>query len=100
MASGRRLSRRQFIARAASAAFAAPLVAHSSAFGANDTITMGCIGMGGRGRTDMRSFMGFREVRVLAVCDVIEGHRRRSPGAERELLRQHLDAVHYPIQTI
>jgi len=71
----RRLTRRQFLARAASGAALAPIVARSSAFGANDAITMGCIGMGGRGRTDMRAFMGFRQVRVLAVCDVIESHR-------------------------
>ena len=31
---------------------------------------MGCIGVGRMGRGDMRSFMGFKELHVLAVCDV------------------------------
>jgi hypothetical protein len=38
---------------------------------------MGGIGVGGRGRGDLRSFMGFREVQVLGVCDV------QKPNADR-----------------
>jgi hypothetical protein len=53
---------------------AAPLVVPARAFGANDRFTMGCIGMGGRGRGDMRTFLGFSELRVVAVCDVVGRH--------------------------
>lgn len=53
-------------------------MAPARVFGANDQITMGCIGMGGQGRGDMGGFLGFPEVRVLAVCDVVKDHRRQA----------------------
>ncbi len=67
-------TRRGFIRKCAAATFAAPLVVNSRVFGANDKIVMGCIGMGGRGRGDMNSFMSFGDVRVVAVCDVVDDH--------------------------
>jgi len=78
MARTHRPTRRSFLARMAAATAVAPLVMNARAFGANDKITMGCVGMGGRGTSDMRAFLGFPEVRVLAVCDVIEPHRNRA----------------------
>jgi hypothetical protein len=39
---------------------------------------MGCIGMGGQGTGDMGGFMGFRQVQVLAVCDVNRPHLERA----------------------
>ena len=71
MTGHRCMTRRDFLRKGAAAALAAPLVIHSRAFGANDRITMGAIGMGGRGREDLGAFLGFREVHVLAVCDVV-----------------------------
>ncbi|MFP4057355.1 MAG: Gfo/Idh/MocA family protein [Candidatus Brocadiia bacterium] len=68
-----RIGRRAFLRRAAAAA-AAPMVIGSRAFGANDRITMGGIGMGGRGRGVLRGFVGFKELDVLAVCDVVGRH--------------------------
>ncbi|MDP2898808.1 MAG: Gfo/Idh/MocA family oxidoreductase [bacterium] len=65
------MTRRDFLRRGAVAAIAAPLLINSRAFGANDRITMGGIGMGGRGRSDLGDFLGFPEVQVLAVCDVV-----------------------------
>jgi len=73
------VTRRGFL-RSAAAAVAAPYVITSEALGgagtpaASDRITMGGIGMGGRGRGDLNGFMGHREVKVLAVCDVKKGH--------------------------
>ena len=70
------LSRRGFLKGAGVAALAAPYVITSDALGApgrppaSDRIVMGGIGMGGRGRGDMRTFMGFGEVQTVAVCDV------------------------------
>jgi hypothetical protein len=56
------------------AAAAAPLVVPARVFGANDQITMGCIGVGGQGRGDMGGFLGLG-LRVLAVCDVVQERR-------------------------
>jgi len=68
------LTRRSFLRKTVSATFAVPYFIHCRAFGANNRITMGCIGMGGRGRGDMRAILGFSEVRVVAVCDVVSSH--------------------------
>ncbi|HUT33437.1 MAG TPA: Gfo/Idh/MocA family oxidoreductase [Planctomycetota bacterium] len=75
-----RTTRRNFLRGAAGAA-AAPLFVRSSAFGANDKLTMGCIGLGGQGSGDMRGFMGFSDLRVLAVCDVRKANRDRAKGS-------------------
>jgi len=68
-------SRRNFISKALATAVSFPFVVQEEVFGANDKIVMGCIGMGGRGRGVMGAFMGFGEVRVVAVCDVVGRHR-------------------------
>ncbi|MFP4055257.1 MAG: Gfo/Idh/MocA family protein [Candidatus Brocadiia bacterium] len=73
------VTRRNFLGKAA-AAVAAPLLVPSRVFGANDRFTMGAIGMGGRGRGDMNGFMGFKELRVLAVCDVVGRHAQMAKG--------------------
>ncbi|MCC6143729.1 MAG: Gfo/Idh/MocA family oxidoreductase [Candidatus Hydrogenedentes bacterium] len=72
------LSRRTFLKGAALAAgsFAAgPMIIPARAFGANDRITVGLIGAGGRGRHDLAAFMVQPDTQVLAVCDCI-GERR------------------------
>jgi len=77
--------RRRFL-KAAAVAVASPLVVRARALGladqpaAGERITMGCIGVGGRGTGDMRSFLNFPEVQVLAVCDVQGANRRRAKG--------------------
>ena len=72
------LNRRRFLRASASVAAAAPLLVRSHAYGArpNDRIVMGCIGMGGQGRGDMGGFLGFDDVQVVAVCDVVGEHRQ------------------------
>lgn len=68
------LSRRQFLTRAASA-IAAPQIVPASALGRggatapSERITLGSIGVGGRGTTHVRTFLGYPDVQVLAVCD-------------------------------
>ncbi len=69
-------TRRNFLKTAA--AVSLPALVPCRAFGANDRITMGCIGTGGRGTGDMRGFMNFDELRVLAVCDVVGKHCNRA----------------------
>ncbi len=74
------LTRRQFL-RTATAAAAVPYVITSGALGAagrppaSERIVMGAIGMGGMGNGDLGSFLGFGEVQVVAVCDVVESKR-------------------------
>jgi len=70
-------TRRDFMKKAAIAA-AVPMFVNSAAFGANDRIVMGCIGMGGQGRGDMGGFLGFKQVQVVAVCDVVGRHRDKA----------------------
>ncbi|KAA3658877.1 MAG: gfo/Idh/MocA family oxidoreductase [Calditrichaeota bacterium] len=40
----------------------------------NDKITIGCIGVGGMGTSNMRSFLELSGARVVAVCDVDRHH--------------------------
>ena len=70
-----KLSRRSFLTKVTTATAIAPLVLHTRAFGANDRIVMAGIGMGGQGRGDLGAFLGFKEVQVVAVCDVVAEHR-------------------------
>ncbi|MBI4601827.1 MAG: Gfo/Idh/MocA family oxidoreductase [Planctomycetes bacterium] len=74
MSRGNGITRRGFLGKTA-AILAAPIVAGSRVLGANERITLGCVGVGGRGREDLGGFLGFQEVQVLAVCDVVAGHR-------------------------
>ena len=69
------ISRRSFLKKATIAAATAPWFMRATAFGANDRIVMGCIGMGGQGRGDLGGFLGFKEVQVVAVCDVVAQYR-------------------------
>ena len=85
MPRNRLLSRRGLLkgAAAAGAAVALPAIVPSSVFGAeapSNLIVMGCIGVGGRGTGNMRSFLNSPGVRVVAVCDVDERHRNRARG--------------------
>ncbi|MHC4484097.1 MAG: Gfo/Idh/MocA family protein, partial [Planctomycetota bacterium] len=75
------LSRRTFLTGAAGIAAGAvtfPYIVSSSALGAAGNvaasyrITVGCIGTGSRGTSNMRGFLGESEVQVVAVCDVVE----------------------------
>jgi predicted dehydrogenase len=74
------------------------------AFSANDTISVGCIGTGGRCRTLMKSLTGLPGVKIVAVCDawdvaLAEARRLADPSAlatkhYKEVLdRKDVDAV-------
>ena len=77
---GKQTTRRQFL-RGALAAAAAPWVIPASALGRDgkpapsNRLVVGCIGIGGRGNSDMGGFLGFSEVQVVAVCDVWKNKR-------------------------
>lgn len=78
----RRISRREFVRRAAAGAAIAIGPRHFSGGPAraapSETITMVCVGVGDQGTRDMKSFLGHLDVRVVAVCDVDRKNRDRA----------------------
>ena len=68
-----RFSRRQFVvgAAAGAAALSFPI---RRVLGANETVNVGFIGVGGRGTHSAKWFGEIPGVRVAAVCDVDKGH--------------------------
>jgi predicted dehydrogenase len=105
------ITRRDFLKSSAfvtGAAVALPIIVPSSVFGADapsNRITMGCIGTGGKGSSNMKGFNANSGCQVVAVCDVDAAHRenaRKTVGLDpkssyndfRELLaRDDIDAV-------
>ncbi len=96
---GSSIARRTFLAGTAGVTAASYLrVLH-----ANDTLQLGVIGVGDRGRWDMDQFLANPDVRVGALCDIyadqIDRGRRKAPDAKgfsdhRKLLEmKELDAV-------
>ncbi|MEW4452222.1 Gfo/Idh/MocA family oxidoreductase [Bremerella sp. JC817] len=72
MSSNRNVSRRQFLKTTTAAAglMAAPMFIPASAFGANERILTGHIGVGGMGRGNLGKFLD----KAVAVCDVDSKH--------------------------
>jgi len=105
------VSRREFLkgsAVAAGAALVWPTIVPSTVFGADapsNRITMGCIGMGGKGTGNMKGFRAKSGCEVVAVCDVDAAHRETARSTAeldakscyndfRDLLaREDIDAV-------
>jgi predicted dehydrogenase len=81
-----KISRRDFV-RGVSASMAVPYVITSAALGAtgrppaSERITMGAIGIGGRGGYVMGALMGNPEVQMVAVCDTRRQRREGAKGA-------------------
>ncbi|HQQ92771.1 MAG TPA: Gfo/Idh/MocA family oxidoreductase, partial [Kiritimatiellia bacterium] len=106
-----KVNRRTFLKGAAwsAAVCAVPTIIPATAFGANERIALGCIGVGGMGTGNMRNFLAADGCRVVAVCDVQRDRRERAKktvdekygdagcamaGDYRELLaRKDIDAV-------
>ena len=83
MAGRNALGRRQFLKRAAGTAAGAmgfPYIVSSSALGKADNvapserITMGCIGVGWQGGSNMNSFLREKDCQIIAICDVDKNH--------------------------
>jgi len=80
-------SRRDFLKKVSAAtvgAVAFPLFIPATAlgrFGAvapSGRINLGCIGVGGMGTANLKTFLGKPDVQVVAVCDVDAKHRRQA----------------------
>jgi hypothetical protein len=85
MADRNALGRREFLKRSAGAAVGVagfPYVVSSSALGNADNvppserITMGCIGVGWQGGSNMNSFLREKDCQIVAICDVDKNHLR------------------------
>src|SRR6478672_5972841 len=71
------LSRRKLLESlgiAAAGAVTAGYTASAKGFAANETITVGCIGTGGRCRRLMQSLATIPGVKIAAVCDIWDFH--------------------------
>lgn len=106
-----RQTRRKFLARSTATAIgiglSAKVLGAEGQAAPSDTITMASIGVGGMGSGLQNAFLGFKEVRFAAVCDVQErklkgslqrcakrGHKAEGYRDFRKLLeRKDLDAV-------
>lgn len=82
-----RVSRRGFLRRtsmAAAAGIGFPYIIPASALGADgntapsNRIVLGCIGTGGQGTGNLSNLLGFKEIQVVAVCDVDRAHRENA----------------------
>ncbi|PCJ82578.1 MAG: oxidoreductase [Bacteroidetes bacterium] len=65
-------SRRSFLKRTAvagSAVIAAPTIISAKVFGANDRINAAVLGVNGRGKSHIKSFMAQDNVRIKTLCD-------------------------------
>jgi predicted homoserine dehydrogenase-like protein len=73
------LSRRQFVKALAATSVAGPLLLTSRGYSADpapsERINLGFIGVGVMGRGHVSSFLGYPQVQVLAVCDVVVERR-------------------------
>ena len=82
------LNRRQFLKKIAftSTAIASPSIITSSALGnskippASDRITLGHIGVGGRGSSLLQSFLQLDDAQSISVCDPFQNRRRECAG--------------------
>ena len=83
------MNRRHFLKRTTGAAIGAlgfpyivpsTVFSHSGSVPPSDRIVMGCIGVGEMGTGHVRSFLGYDDVYIAAVCDVRKSHRDRAKG--------------------
>jgi len=87
MAQKNNINRRRFLktaAAAATGAIAFPYIVSASALGndgevaPSERITMGCIGVGSQGTSNLRGFLEKNELQIVAVCDVDKGRLERA----------------------
>ncbi len=98
-----KLGRRQILRGIGTTAASMTAASYSRVMGANEKINLGAIGVGDRGRHDMRMFQTTGDVEVAAVCDIysqqIDLAKQQAPNAKsfsdhRKLLEiKELDAV-------
>ena len=101
----RDVTRRRFVT-AALGVTAAPYVIPASALGADgrpvpsNRVTLGCIGLAGRGGADLKSFLSDDRVQVTALCDVDTGSRRYNGNIQKGLARANDKILDRTVQTV
>ena len=78
-----RATRRAFLENLAVGGVAATAFASletARGFAANDTLTVGCLGTGGRCQALMKSLAQVPGVKIAAVCDIYDAHLERGEG--------------------
>ena len=76
-----RMDRRRFVSTAAAGIVGTSVTVRGTGRavqGANDRITVGLIGCGGMGRSNLQNFLRMGDVQVAAVCDLYEFNRNRA----------------------
>lgn len=100
----RNVTRRKFLATAATAAIAGPSILGSVAKAAKPQkkLRHACIGVGGMGGHDLQNFLQHPQVEIVALCDIDENTLKKAsalvPGARtysdwRELLKKEKDNI-------
>ena len=85
------VSRRQFLALTG-AALALPTLIPSRVLGAaspSERITLGVVGGGNQGTTNMKAFLALKECQVVAVCDVDKRHLESAVSIVNEHYQNH-----------
>ena len=82
------LSRRTFLAASATAPLALSRPAQARA--ANEKLALGFIGVGTMGRGHLNTFLGRKEVEVVAVCDVV---KERLDSAKQIVEKRYADRI-------
>jgi predicted dehydrogenase len=76
-----RVSRRRFVHSLAAAGIAGPLILRAGTqarASANERLTLAIIGAGTMGRHHVNRFLGYSDVQIVAVCDVVAARRDHS----------------------
>src|SRR5688572_14378944 len=89
------LSRRRFLTGAAAGAVALTFPVTRKVLGANETVSMGFIGVGGRGEHSADWFSKVAGVRIAAACDADAARTAKVVNANKDGGRKFPDAVGY-----
>lgn len=73
-----KMTRRRFVKAGATISLGLAASRAVNAMGANDRIRLGFIGVGGRGKGLLKTFLRHSDAEVVAVCDVYEPHARQA----------------------
>jgi predicted dehydrogenase len=85
--------RRELLRRVSAAATAMTAASYQRVMGANDTVQLGLIGAGERGRFVMSQFQETKRVNVAAVCDIYSDNARNFSDHRKVVEVKELDAV-------
>jgi len=80
------ISRRRFVQATAAGAVSTTLLNSlpRARAAANERLTIGMIGVGTMGRSHVDRFLGYGDVQIVAVCDVVEERRQHSKATVEE----------------